>query len=297
MLLKKRLPLSYIFKKAKRNLVTVSIISVTIYFLQQQLIYLLPQLPISIPIFVGTAISLILSFNLNQAYERWWEARKVWGAIVNDSRSLVVQLRSFTKAGNETMIAEIAYRQIAWCYCLGASLRKQDPLEGIDTYLSTSDYKDLEEHQNKPLALIDQHAASIRRLMDEGQVDSFHHVQLDNTLVRLCEGMGKAERINTTVFPTTYSLFLHSFIYIFIVLLSISLSEIDGFFEIPLLILISVPFLMLEQTVKDMQDPFSGYATDTAVTAIARTIEINLKQLIGDSDIPAPLADHGFYID
>ena len=297
MLLKRRLPISYIFKKAKRNLIIVSVISVFIYFVQQQLIYLLPQLPITIPVFVGTAISLILSFNLNQAYERWWEARKVWGSIVNDSRTLIVQLKSFTKPGNEKIISEIAHRQIAWCYCLGASLRKQNATEGISPYLSAEDCKNLDDHQNKPLALLDQHAGSIRGLLDGGQIDTFHHVQLDSTLVRLCDGMGKAERINTTVFPTTYSLFLHSFIYIFIVLLSISLSEIDGFFEIPLLIIITVPFLMLEQTVKDMQDPFSGYATDTPVTAIARTIEINLKQLIGDPDVPEPLADHGFYID
>jgi len=297
MLLNKPLPFSYIFRKAQKHFITVTIISVSIYFMQQQLISFLPSLPVSIPIFLGTAISLILSFNLNQSYERWWEARKIWGSIVNDSRTLVVEVKNFTKTKDNAMLVKITNRQIAWCYSLGQALRGNDATHNLNNFLSQEDLKDLEAHTNKPLALIDQHSSDIKKLLDDGQIDSFHHVQLDDTLTRLCDSMGRAERIKTTVFPTTYSFFLHSLIYIFIFLLSISLSEIDGLFEIPLLIIISVPFLLLERTAKDMQDPFSGFATDTPVTSIAYTIEVNLKQLIKDKNIsPAP-KNNGFYAD
>jgi putative membrane protein len=297
MLLKKKIPVSYIVNKAKRHFFTVTAISVTVYLIQQQLIYILPSIPVTIPTFLGTAISLILSFNLNQSYERWWEARKVWGSIVNDSRSLIVQLRSFSKGGNQEVLRRITYRQIAWCYCLGQSLRKRDPLENLKEFLSPEDFEEIKRHTNKPLALIEQHSQDLKELKRSGDLEIFHHVQMDNTLVRLCDSMGRAERINTTVFPTTYSFFLHALIYIFITLLSVSLSEIDGLFEIPLLIIISVPFLLLERTAKDMQDPFSGFATDTPVTAIATTIEINLKQLIKDENVPPPFPDNDFYID
>lgn len=297
MLLDKKLPFSYIINKARKHFFTVTVISGSVYFIQQQLINFLPSIPVSIPIFLGTAISLILSFNLNQSYERWWEARKVWGAIVNDSRSLVIQVKAFSKNNNAELVHRIAYRQIAWCYCLGQSLRETDAAANIEPFLSPGDYAALLEHVNMPLAMIDQHSADLKRLRDSGELDTFHHVQLDNTLVRLCDAMGKAERINNTVFPTTYSFFLHALIYIFILLLSVSLSEIDGLFEIPLLIIISVPFLLLERTAKDMQDPFSGYATDTPVTSIARGIEVNLKQLVGETELPGPVKDNGFYID
>lgn len=297
MLLNKRLPFSYIFRKAQKHFITVSIISVCIYFIQRQLINVLPSIPVSLPIFLGTAISLILSFNLNQSYERWWEARKIWGSIVNDSRTLIIEVRNFTKTANKDLLAKITNRQIAWCYCLGQSLRGRDATFGISGFLSKEDLEELSEHANKPLALIDQHSRDMQTLLKTGEIDSFHHVQLDDTLVRLCDSMGRAERIKTTVFPTTYSFFLHSLIYIFIILLSISLSEIDGLFEIPLLIIISVPFLLLERTAKDMQDPFSGYATDTPVTAIAHTIETNLKQLIKDENISVAPKGNGFYTD
>lgn len=297
MLLNKKIPLSYIFKKAQKHFFTVTAISVVVYIIQQQLIYVLPTLPVSIPVFLGTAISLILSFNLNQSYERWWEARKIWGAIVNDSRTLIIQMRSFAGAGNDELIRRMAYRQIAWNYCLGQSLRGSDPFLNMDKYLSAAELAELSAHQNKPLALLDMHSRDLKRLKESGQLEVFHHVQLDSTIVRLCDSMGKAERIKSTVFPTTYSLFLHALIYIFITLLSVSLSEIDGGFEIPLLIIISVPFLLLERTAKDMQDPFSGYATDTPVTSIANTIEVNLKQLVNDPDLPAALPNNSFFID
>lgn len=297
MLLAERLPLTYILRKAKKHFFTVSIISITVYIFQQQLRDFLPSIPVSIPIFLGTAISLILSFNLNQSYERWWEARKVWGAIVNDSRTLILQLRSFSKVQDDALIKKVTFRQIAWCYCLGQSLRNTDPLSKLEGFLTQEDYLDLLPHTNKPMAMIDQHGHDFKRLKESDNLEIFHHVQLDNTLVRLVDAMGKAERINNTVFPTTYSFFLHALIYIFIFLLSISLSEIDGLFEIPLLIIISVPFLLLERTAKDLQDPFSGIATDTPVTSIARGIEINLKQLIKDSDVPEALKTHGFYVD
>lgn len=297
MLLDKRLPFSYIFKKAKKHFFTVTLISVAIYFIQQQLISFLPSIPVTIPIFLGTAISLILSFNLNQSYERWWEARKIWGSIVNDSRMLVIQLRAFDKSNNTDLHRRVAFRQIAWTYCLGQSLRRDEPCDQLDKFISSEELQFLKAHNNKPLALIDHHSQDLKKLKDEGHIDVFHHVQIDNTLVRLVDSMGRAERINTTVFPTTYSFFMHMLIYVFITLLSVSLSEIDGLFEIPMLIIISVPFLLLERTAKDMQDPFSGYATDTPVTAIANTIETNLKQLISDNNIPAPVDMSGFYID
>lgn len=112
----------------------------------------------------------------------------------------------------------------------------------------------------------------------------------------LCDAQGKSERIKTTVFPVTYRLFLHAIIYLFVVTLSISLKNIGGLFEIPLLLLISAAFLLLEKSATHMQDPFENRPTDTALTAIARTIEINIKQLLKESDIPPPHQPEKFYL-
>lgn len=295
MLLNKRVPAYYILKKIKFDLVYVLIVSLSVLYITNQYNKQLPEMPLTIPAFIGTAISILLSFKISQSYDRWWEARKIWGAIVNDSRSFVIQLLSFTAKGNDTIIKKIAFRQIAWCYSLGQSLRGLDPTENLNKYISSEEISEIKLHNNKPLALLYLHSKDIKELRENEQIDIFSQLQLDNTLVRLCDAQGKSERIKTTVFPVTYRFFLHAIIYLFVVTLAISL-RVDGFFETPLLIAISSAFFLLEKTATHMQDPFENKPTDTAMTTIARTIEINIKQLLKESEVPKPNQPEKFYI-
>lgn len=296
MLINKRIPLSFILNKVKYDLIYVLSVSLIVMFVTERYKDLLPEMPLTIPAFIGTAISILLSFKLSQSYDRWWEARKIWGAIVNDSRSFVMQLQTLISKGNEDAIKKMAFRQIAWCYSLGQSLRGLNPTENLEKYITPEEFEQLKQHSNKPLALLHLHGQDIRALKENNQLDTFSQIQLDNTLVRLCDAQGKSERIKTTVFPVTYRLFLHAIIYLFIVTLSISLKDIDALFEIPLLVLISTAFLLLEKSATHMQDPFENRPTDTAVTAIARTIEINIKQLLKEIEIPQPKQPENFYL-
>lgn len=91
MLLNKQIPASYILNKVKYDLVYVLIVSLTVLFITDKYTELLPEMPLTIPAFIGTAISILLSFKLSQSYDRWWEARKIWGTIVNDSRRTLLK--------------------------------------------------------------------------------------------------------------------------------------------------------------------------------------------------------------
>ena len=295
MLLNKRIPISYILNKVKYDLIIVLSVSLSALFVTNRYQELLPEMPLTIPAFIGTAISILLSFKLSQSYDRWWEARKVWGAIVNDSRSLVIQLQSLTSKGNDEKIKKIAFRQIAWCYSLGQSLRELIATDNLDEFISDEELKEIKKHNNKPLALLQLNAGDIKQLKETNQLDIFSQLQLDNTLVRLCDSQGKSERIKTTVFPVTYRLFLHAIIYLFVVTLAIAL-RVDGLFEVPLLVAISSAFFLLEKTATHMQDPFENRPTDTAMTAIAKTIEINIKQLLKESEIPKPHQQDNFHL-
>lgn len=296
MLLNKRIPASFILNKIKYDLAYVLIVSLLILFITDLYDELLPEMPLTIPAFIGTAISILLSFKLNQSYDRWWEARKVWGSIVNDSRSLVLQLQALTAKGSEAMVRKIALRQVAWCYSLGQSLRGLNPIENLEKFISTEDLEEIKQHNNKSLAILQLHSRDIKELKDNNQLELFSQLQLDNTLVRLCDAQGKSERIKSTVFPVTYRLFLHAIIYLFVITLSISLRNVGGLFEIPLLLVISSAFFLLEKSATHMQDPFENRPTDTAMTAIARTIEINIKQLLKEPEIPQPQPAKEFYL-
>lgn len=292
---KPKIPLKYILNKIKYDILYVLVVSLTVLFLTERYVIFMPEMPLTIPAFIGTAISILLSFGISQSYDRWWEARKIWGSIVNDSRSLVIQLQTLTKNGDEEKIKLIALRQIAWCYSLGQSLRGLNPIENLEKFISKEELTEIEQHQNKPLAMLQLHGGNIKELRDGGQLDAFSQIQLDQTLTRLCDAQGKAERIKSTVFPVTYRLFLHGTIYLFVITLAVSL-RVDGLFETPLLLAISSAFFLLEKSATHMQDPFENRPTDTPMTAIARTIEINIKQLIKDKDIPNAHQANGFYI-
>ncbi|NTE04583.1 hypothetical protein G6M26_40495 [Agrobacterium tumefaciens] len=295
MLLNKTIPAKYILNKIKLELLYVLIIGLLVNYLTAQYKNLIPEMPIAIPTFIGTAISVILSFKINQSYDRWWEARKIWGSIVNDSRSFVLQLQSFISNANNGEIKELAHRHIAWCFSLGQSLRGNNALENLNRFISEKDLKAIQKHSNKPLALLQLNTLQIADLREKGQLELFSHIQINNTLVNFSNAMGMAERIKSTVFPKTYRLFLHFFIYIFVVTLSIALRNIDSFFEIPLLLVISSAFFLLEKSATHLQEPFNNKPTDTSVTTIATTIEINIKQLLGEDNVPEPLTPQSYY--
>lgn len=295
MLLEKRIPVWYILNKVKFDLISVLVVSLIILVVTDVFKGKFPEMPLTIPAFLGTAISILLSFKLNQSYDRWWEARKVWGSIVNDSRTLVLQLNSMAGGEREPLVKKIAQRQIAWCYSLSQSLRNLDPIQNLESYLTPEDIAEISRHQNKPLALLQLHAKDIVSLKNQNTIDGFSHLQLDNTLVRLCDAQGRAERIKSTVFPSTYRRFLHFTIYLFVITLSLALN-VTGLFEIPLLILISTSFFLLEKSATHMQDPFENKPTDTAMTTITQKIELNIKQLVGlPVAQPAP-ATETFYL-
>ncbi len=301
MLLERTIPVGYVWQSARRDFLIVFGISIGGALLVEYERPWLPELPVTIAAFLGTAISLILSFKLNQTYDRWWEARKVWGAIVNDSRTLVRQALSFTSAVADAehdvdrMVRRLARRQIAWCYCLGQSLRGQDWREHTEPYLDEADLAELDGHENRSVGLLEQHARSLSTLAARGALTDYQRVALDATLTRLTDSMGRAERIRNTVFPKTYRMFLKAFIFVFITVLSISLGEVEGYWEIVVTTAISTPFLLLERTSRQMQDPFSNRPTDTPVTAIARTIEINILQQLGNEKVPDPYPADTFF--
>jgi len=296
MLLDKRLPFAYILGKIKSQVIFIFGLSLLVYFMSQRYSEWLPDIQIAIPAFIGTAISILLSFKLSQSYDRWWESRRIWGSIVNDSRTFVIQLQSLVKPGNEVTIRKMAHRQIAWCYSLGQSLRGLDPLANTSDLLSADETQELQKHNNKPLGMVKFHARDLAALNRSDQLEKFSQIQMDNTLVRFVEHQGRAERIKGTIFPVTYRLFLHFTIYLFIALFTIALRDFEVYFQTPLTLLISSVFLLLEKSARHMQDPFENRPTDTAVTTIARNIDINIRQLLDEEEVPAPLEpEKGYY--
>ena len=300
MLLKKNIPIGYVFGKVKVELVIILVYSLAIAVIHKWFLEVPISIPLAVPAVLGTVISLLLGFRSNQAYDRWWEARQVWGAIVNDSRTLARQVLNFTESQyEEDMVHQwrqrMVRRQIAWCYSLGQSLRRTNPVSGLDKYLSRREIEFLSRFNNVPMALLDQHGKDLRRALDEGYINRYQQMEIDKTLTRLCDDMGKCERIKNTVFPSTYSLYIHFSLLLFIAMLPFGVIDYFGFLEVPLVVAISASFLLIEKMAIHLQDPFESKPTDTPMTAIAGTIERDLKQLMHDQDLPEEKRQEKYY--
>ena len=295
MLLEKRIPLRYVFYSVWKDLLWVLSIGIIELLIKNNFTHLIPDISLSIPLFMGTAISVLLSFKLAQSYDRWWEARKIWGSIVNDSRTFVLQLQGFVKDDN-TQVKKMAYRQIGWSYSLTASLRKL-PLEQRNFDFRTKEEQEKVSKQvNVPLAIIQLHEWDLSMLHKEDKIELFSQIQLNETLVRLVESMGQAERIKNTVFPVTYRMFLHFIIFQFVILLSISLDDLVFWIELPLLLFISSAFFLLERTARNIQDPFHNRKTDISLDRISETIEVNIKNLVGEDAQMKEIDDKAYYV-
>jgi len=303
MLLKKNIPFKYIIGKIRTELILVSGYTIGVAILYKVFHFTHLAIPLAIPMIMGTVISLLLAFRSNQAYDRWWEARTIWGAIVNDSRSLARQINTFIQApgrdghsfdhdhdphspehNEQTHFFKSRFirRQIAWCYSLSRSLRGQDSGLGIEKFVSRSDIQFVKNFNNTPMSLLELHGHDLQKALNIGLINSYQQVELDRTLSRLCDSMGKCERIKNTIFPATYSLYIHFSLLFFFLLLPFAVVDFFGFMSVPVVIAISAVFFLIEKMAIHLQDPFENKPTDTPMTAICFTIERDLKQMISE---------------
>jgi putative membrane protein len=134
------------------------------------------------------------------------------------------------------------------------------------------------------MALLELHGYDLQLAMENGWMNGYQQVELDKTLTRLTDAMGKCERIKNTIFPATYSLYIHFSLIFFFTLLPFSLIEVFGvILFVPVLIAIAAIFFLIEKMAIHLQDPFENKPTDTPMTAICSTIERDLKQVINES--------------
>lgn len=266
----------------------IMIISCTaVYLVREYLIAYHFEISPIIPTVLGTAIAFFIGFNNNQAYDRWWEARKIWGALVNDSRSFARSLINYVD-GEEETVKTMVRRHIAFIYALKANLRYT--VDGIYIkYLTEEDKNEVDQHSNIHNAILNIQARELQRLVKANQMDGFKFIEINEMLTRFTDSMGMCERIKNTVFPTTYSYLTKVFIWLFVVTFTLVISQDMGYWSIFMGWLIGFVFVSTQINGMRLVNPFETNASSLPLNNISRTIEINLLEMIGDADIPEPI--------
>nr|WP_300980019.1 bestrophin family ion channel [Sediminibacterium sp. Gen4] len=281
----------------------------------------IPWVPIAM---IGTAAAFIIGFKNTQTYNRLWEARQIWGGIVNTSRSWALLVKDCTgqQINDRSLHQELIYRHIAWLTALRYQLREARPWENINKsynieykkfysipehltpfdealkpYLSASDFEYVWSKKNRATQLISLQSARLRQLKDQGLIDPLNFVEMENQLVTLYDLQGRCERIKNFPYPRQFSSINLYFIRLFTFVVPFGLlqefnklGEHMIWLNIPFSVIVNWVFNTMEKIGEATENPFEGGANDVPISTLCRTIEIDLREMLDETDIPAPLA-------
>ena len=294
----------------------------------------LPWIPVSV---IGTAVAFYVGFKNNSAYDRMWEARKIWGGIVNSSRTwgmyvdgFITNLFTDKKHSKEEITSikkRLIYRHIAWLYALRSQLLVSAPWEHISqgffyrmaaqryqkkfgiglvadevTQTELNNYLPKEEHDrlvnnvNTATQIINEQSRDLTKLREARLIEDFRHMEMTTLLYHFYEHQGKAERIKKFPLPRQYANLSRIFIGIFIILLPftmvpalMNLGNWGYAISIIITALIGWIYIMMELAGDYSENPFQGMANDIPMLSLCRTIEIDLKEMLGEQKLPSPI--------
>lgn len=303
-------------------------IAAAYYFLEWKALQV-PFLPISA---IGVAVAFYLGFKNNSSYDRLWEARRIWGALVNSSRAWGIAVMHFVGNGKEnperaeedtsSLHRELIYRHLAFLNALRVQLRRPASWEqgyrasqsvvthaadettevdkAITPFLHDAEAVRMATARNTATQILHRQSARLQELQAAGLVDEFHRIELYKLLKEFYDNQGAAERIKTFPFPRQYAYFSYVFAWLFLLLVPFGLvpefvkyGESMVWLLIPFYTLIAFVFNTMEIAGSTSENPFENGVNDVPLNAICRTIEIDMREMLGEKDLPPKLEPVG----
>ncbi|QGN24393.1 bestrophin family protein [Elizabethkingia anophelis] len=285
----------------------------------------LPWQPVAI---LGTAVAFIVGFKNNASYNRIWEARQIYGAIINDSRSFAYSVRDTLGGKESSVVKRIFYRHFAWLTALRFQLREPRSWENMNQrsnsayrksryeipelnstledelkqYLSEEDLEYILSKKNKATQLTALQSEEFGELKKAGNINDFQWTLLQQSIIKFTDDQGKAERIKNFPYPRNFASIATYLLFIFVILAPFGLvKEMDKlgegtflqgytvWFNIPFSAIIAWAFHTLDTVGESSVNPFEGSANDIPITQISRTIEIDMRDMLDEKDLPQPI--------
>ncbi|MPS64818.1 MAG: multidrug transporter [Chryseobacterium sp.] len=306
------------------KMLLLSIIPTLLFYFLDWKWLAIPWVPVAL---LGTATAFISGFKNTQTYNRTWEARQVYGAIINNSRAFGIMVKDFIRSEDKIqekqLHQEIIYRHFAWLTALRFQLREIKSWENVKTksynreYLQYYNVPEWESSLNEELAgflseeelqyilsiknratqIISSQSSQLKKLNEENKISDYNYVALENQLKELYDQQGKCERLKNFPYPRQFSSINLYFTNALCLLMPLGfIGEFSKMTEkfgdniiwlaIPFSVLLGWVFLVLEQIGESTENPFEGNANDIPITQISRNIEIDLREMLGEKDLP-----------
>nr|WP_315033934.1 bestrophin family ion channel [uncultured Chryseobacterium sp.] len=310
-------------KWTRRSIYVLTIFSAIptiLYFLGWKFLSI-PWQPIAI---LGTAVAFIVGFKNNASYSRLWEARQIYGAIINDSRSFGYILRDSLVGTNPVKVKEMFLRHYAWLTALRFQLREPRAWENMGTaqfdeyskkydiperltkldeelkkYLSEDELQYILSKKNRATQLMANQSKELSDAYTSGEINDFQWTQINQQLVKFTDDQGKAERIKNFPYPRNFSSITTYLLLLFILFVPFGMiKELDRlgdgtalegwtlWFNVPFSLLVTWCFHTLDSVGEASVNPFEGSPNDVPITQISRTIEIDMRDMLDEADLP-----------
>jgi len=296
----------------------ISIIPTALYYFFDIKWLVIPWVAIGL---IGTAAAFLVGFKNTQTYNRLWEARQIWGSIINSSRSIGILVKDTVKT-DKAEIQTLIYRHLAWLTALRYQMRepriwentqlksnqefahyfkvpeKEIPLESeLKKFLSGEEMAYILTKKNRATQIISLQSKHFRALKESGKLSEFDFIELERTLTVLYDHQGKSERIKNFPYPRQFATINQMFIRLFVCILPFGIlqefgkltTELGANFiwaTVPCSLIVGWVFYVMERIGEATENPFEGSANDVPISNISRTIEIDLREMLDETNIP-----------
>lgn len=243
--------------------------------------FLWVSIPISPFEYAGLAMGLILVFRINAGYDRWWEARKLWGNLVNNCRNLAIACTSYVKYDNKADVERLLNYITALPFLMKNNLRQDESIEEMKHLLDHEMHQELIQIKHKPIYMSQKIGQMLSSLMDSGQLTQLAFLKMEQYRATIIDCQGACERILKTPMPFVMAIKSRRFILLFLLMLPIALAEHSLSVNLVVTTLVSYALFSLDQIGIELQNPFSkANLSHLPLDSICHTIENNIKGML-----------------
>lgn len=241
---------------------------------------------------IGVALGIFLGFRNNSGYERFWEGRKLWGKLVNTTRSLTRQVMTLVDAKVEGPAVneyhrDFVHRIAAYVHALRFHLRGESGrYHELARLLPQDDLEAVANSSNPPIAMIHTMGEKLRDAWQRGWIDTYHLPIVESSLTLLADIQGGCERIKATPIPFSYTLLMHRIVAIYCFALPFGIVQQAHLWTPLVVLLVSYAFYGLDMIGDELEMPFGTDDNDLPLEQLSTMMEVNVRERLGETDLP-----------
>jgi len=245
---------------------------------------------------MGVALAIFLGFRINASYDRYWEARKLWGNVLVNARNLARQALTLDRSGSVDIARPFVLGLIAFAVTMRNGLRARPAADALAGLLPAEVLARVPGARSAPNLVLLWLGGWLRTRREAGMLEPVLAQQMETSLDELGAALGGCERIANTPLPFTYSVILHRSSYLYCMLLPFGLVDSIGWMTPLVVAFVSYTFFALEALSDEIEEPFGMMANDLALDAIVANIDANLREMLGEVPPPALRPDAEFIL-